>query len=108
VVGNLGVGALFIVAGNLLAKVRPNWFIGIRTPWTLSSKTAWDKTHRLAAWLFVIAGLLIIADIAVPLPWRVIPMVALPACAALIATIYSYLVWRTATDKIPPAGTMPA
>jgi hypothetical protein len=56
----------------------------------------------------VIAGLLIIADIAVPLPWRVIPMVALRACAALIATIYSYLVWRTATDKIPPAGTTPA
>jgi uncharacterized membrane protein len=108
VVGNLGVGTLLVVVGNFLAKVRPNWFIGIRTPWTLSSKTAWDKTHRLAAWLFVIAGLLTIADIAVPLPWRVIPMVALPACAALIATIYSYLVWRTATDKIPPADTMPA
>ncbi len=107
-VGNVGLGALLVVVGNLLAKVRPNWFIGLRTPWTLSSKTAWDKTHRLAAWLFVIAGLLVIADLAVPLPWRVVPMIALPAGAAIIATVYSYLVWGTASDKVPPAGTMPA
>jgi immunity protein, SdpI family len=105
---NLAVGAILLVVGNLLAKVRPNWFIGIRTPWTLSSKTAWDRTHRLGAWLFVIAGILVLADAFVPLPYRAIPLVALPVGAAVVAAVYSYFVWRTATDKIPPAGTMPA
>ncbi len=105
---NLAVGAILIVVGNLLAKVRPNWFIGIRTPWTLSSKTAWDRTHRLGAWLFVIAGALVLADVFVPLPYRMVPLVALPAGAAIVAAVYSYFAWRTAPDKIPPAGTMPA
>jgi uncharacterized membrane protein len=104
---NLAVGAILIVTGNLLAKVRPNWFIGIRTPWTLSSKTAWDRTHRFGAWLFAIAGILVLADVFVPPPYRTIPLVVLPAGAALAATVYSYIVWRTAPDKIPPAGTMP-
>jgi uncharacterized membrane protein len=31
-----------------MGKIRPNWFVGVRTPWTLSSKLSWDKTHRLA------------------------------------------------------------
>ena len=45
----LGVGLLFIFLGNFLTRVEPNWFIGIRTPWTLSSDTVWRKTHRTAA-----------------------------------------------------------
>ncbi len=104
---NLAVGAILLVTGNLLAKVRPNWFIGIRTPWTLSSKTAWDRTHRLGGWLFVVAGILVLADVLVPVPYRAIPLVALPAGAALVAIVYSYFAWRTAPDKVPPAGTMP-
>src|SRR6266581_3323404 len=42
----VGVGLLFIVLGNSLARVQPTWFVGIRTPWTLSSDTVWRKTHR--------------------------------------------------------------
>ena len=47
---------LFIVIGNFMSKIRPNWFVGVRTPWTLSSKLSWDKTHRLAGWLFMLMG----------------------------------------------------
>jgi uncharacterized membrane protein len=54
----LAMGALFIVLGNFMGKIRPNWFVGVRTPWTLSSKLSWDKTHRLAGWLFVLMGAL--------------------------------------------------
>jgi uncharacterized membrane protein len=43
----IGVGLLFIVLGNYLTRVEPNWFVGIRTPWTLSSDTVWRKTHRM-------------------------------------------------------------
>jgi uncharacterized membrane protein len=49
---------LLILFGNVLARVRRNFFIGVRTPWTLSSEKVWDATHRFAAKAFVVAGLL--------------------------------------------------
>ena len=50
------VGLLFIFVGYLLAKAKRNFFIGIRTPWTLSSDTVWDKTHALGSKLFIASG----------------------------------------------------
>ena len=50
------VGILLIVIGNFMGKLRPNWMIGIRTPWTLSSKRSWDKTHRLGRWVMMFMG----------------------------------------------------
>jgi uncharacterized membrane protein len=52
-----GIGVLFIVIGNLTGKLTKNFFVGIRTPWTLASDDVWFKTHRLGAWLFVLVGL---------------------------------------------------
>ena len=52
------VGLLFIFVGGLMAKAKRNFFIGIRTPWTLSSDTVWDKTHALGSKLFIVSGLL--------------------------------------------------
>jgi uncharacterized membrane protein len=52
------MGLLFIIIGSLLRKAKRNFFIGIRTPWTLSSDTVWDKTHQLGAVLFMISGVL--------------------------------------------------
>jgi uncharacterized membrane protein len=49
---------LLILFGNVLGRVRRNFFIGVRTPWTLSSEKVWDATHRFAARAFVLAGLL--------------------------------------------------
>lgn len=54
------MGLMFIFLGNLLPKVPKNFFIGIKTPWTLSNEVVWDKTHRLGGILFVAAGLLMI------------------------------------------------
>ena len=51
-----GSGILFIILGNYLPKTRQNWFLGVRTPWTLSSEFTWEKTHRLAGSLFLIGG----------------------------------------------------
>ena len=47
---------LFIVIGNYLPKVRPNYLVGIRTPWTLTSDLSWDRTHRIGGRLFVLEG----------------------------------------------------
>lgn len=52
------IGLLFIFMGFILRKAKRNFFIGIRTPWTLSSDYVWDKTHQLGAILFIASGVL--------------------------------------------------
>ena len=52
------LGALFYYCGVLIENAKRNWFIGIRTPWTLSSEMVWDKTHKLGGKLFKIAGII--------------------------------------------------
>lgn len=52
------LGALFYYCGVLMENAKRNWFIGIRTPWTLSSEQVWDKTHKLGGKLFKIAGII--------------------------------------------------
>ena len=52
------VGLLFIFIGFMLRKAKRNFFIGIRTPWTLSSDTVWHETHRVGAVLFMVSGAL--------------------------------------------------
>jgi uncharacterized membrane protein len=51
------VGLLLVVIGNYMGKLRKNFFIGIRTPWTLASDDVWAKTHRLGGWMFIFGGL---------------------------------------------------
>ena len=52
-----GIFLFFALLGNVLGKVRRNFWMGVRTPWTLASETVWDRTHRVAAWLFLAGGL---------------------------------------------------
>ncbi len=52
-----GISVLAVLMGNVLGKVRRNFFIGIRTPWTLASERVWYATHRMAGKLMVITGL---------------------------------------------------
>lgn len=88
----LGIGALFLVIGNYMGKLRKNFFIGIRTPWTLASDLVWERTHRMGGWLFMLAGLAIIAIAlfgASP-TW----LLGIALAAALIPTAYSYVIYR--------------
>jgi len=93
--------ALFIaVLGNFLSKARPNWFAGIRTPWTLSSDRSWDVTHRWAARLFMAAGLVsIIALWATGMNTGWIIMMAAIGIAAVVPIGVSYWVWRNDPDR---------
>lgn len=56
------IGAFFVLLGNYFTTIKPNYFIGIRTPWTLESEKVWKSTHRLAAELWIPGGLIIIAS----------------------------------------------
>ncbi len=95
------VGGLFVVIGNLLGKIRPNWFVGVKTPWTLSSRRSWVKTHRMAGWTFVLLGLASIGLGLTGAAWAIaaVPAVVLPCIAWLF--VYSYLVWRSDPEKTP-------
>src|SRR5262245_17683179 len=73
-IGRLMVGGMFLffaLLGNVLGKVKRNFFMGVRTPWTLASETVWTRTHRLAAWLWTGGGLVgLVAVLAgAPLGW---------------------------------------
>ena len=93
--------------GNCLGKVRPSWFVGIRTPWTLSSKLAWTKTHRIGGWLFVVVGVGILIAAVVHSAWAIpIGLVSIVA-SSLGLVVYSWFVWRTDPDRIHPVGTSP-
>ena len=87
-----GVGLLFIVLGNYLGKVRKNFFIGIRTPWTLASDEVWSRTHRLGGWVFVLIGffLFLNAFIQFPEAWLIGAIVVV----ALVPVVYSFVIYR--------------
>jgi immunity protein, SdpI family len=102
------VGFLFIVLGNFLGKIRPNWFVGIRTPWTLSSQLSWDKTHRLAGWLFIFMGLLCFLIAFFQNIWMLVAVLVIDGLCAIWMVIYSYLVYRNDPHRTPPAGTSPS
>ena len=54
---NVLIGILFIVLGNYLHKVKQNYSIGLKHPWTLNDEENWNRTHRFGAWVFIIAGI---------------------------------------------------
>jgi uncharacterized membrane protein len=60
------IGLFFILTGRMIGKAKRNYFIGIRTPWTLANDIVWEKTHKLGSRLFVISGALTIATIIYP------------------------------------------
>ena len=98
-------GLLIVVIGSVIGKIQPTWFVGIRTPWTLSSKTSWEKTHRAAGRILTAGGLLLAAAGLSGSQAAVIAAFALFLAGMLGVVVYSYLVWRTAPDRIPPGGT---
>ena len=85
-------GLILVVIGNVMSKTTPNFFVGIKTPWTLASPEVWLRTHRLGGRLLMLGGLVLFGagalglDLAVPL--------AVVIAAALIPIAYSFLLYR--------------
>ncbi len=93
------VGLLLIAVGNVLPRARPNWFVGVRTPWTLSNDRVWERTHRVSGYLMVIAGLFTIA-LAWARPEIAGPGVGILVVGASLASVaYSYVAWRQETSR---------
>lgn len=88
----LAIGVLFLVLGNFMGKMRKNFFIGIRTPWTLASDEVWARTHRLGGWTFMLGGIAIIVGALGGMTpgW----MAAIIATVALIPVGYSFVAYQ--------------
>ena len=87
------VGLIFLFAGVMMAKAKRNFFIGIRTPWTLSNDTVWEETHKLGSKMFIGAGIITIlsaffgeAGYSIMLPVILL--------TAFVPIVYSYILWR--------------
>jgi uncharacterized membrane protein len=87
------MGLLFIFIGLMISKSKRNYFIGIRTPWTLSSDRVWDETHRLGGKLFVASGLL--ALLGAFFPDQALWFILVPVLGASFASVaYSFIIYQ--------------
>jgi uncharacterized membrane protein len=105
--GPVAVGALFVLFGSVLGQVKPNWFVGIRTPWTLSSTESWARTHRLGGWLFIALGVLFAITGAFRLGSFGYVVIGAAIAAVAVLVVYSYFVWRSDPARRTTPGSPP-
>jgi len=87
------LGVLFFYSGFLVEKAKTNWFVGIRTPWTLNSQIVWDKTHKTGGKLFKACGLISVFGFL--FPKYAFYFVTIPvAIASIFVFVYSYWLYR--------------
>ena len=90
------LGVVFVVVGNYLPKVKQNYYLGIKLPWTYASEENWNKTHRLGGKVWVVGGILFIINAFLNVKGLEI---VLGAAMILIPTVYSYLYSRKENPK---------
>ncbi|MDR3643349.1 MAG: SdpI family protein [Candidatus Doudnabacteria bacterium] len=88
------VGLLLVLLGNFMGKIKRNWFVGVRTPWTLSSENVWVKTNRFGGFMMVLFGLLIILSPFLP-KTAALPLFIAGAILATVGTfVYSFVIYK--------------
>lgn len=95
----LSVSLIFVAIGNYMSKFKHNYFVGIKTPWTLANEEVWKKTHRFAAPLWVGAGILGIILSLISAEWASITFFVIIMLITIIPTVYSYLIFRKYDNK---------
>lgn len=91
------VAALYLLLAVLMRRVEQNWFVGIRTPWTLSDEQVWDRTHDRAGPLFKLAGALALGGAVLP-QYAMVFLVGPVSLVAISTTAYSYILYRRRHD----------
>lgn len=86
------LGLMFMIIGNYMGKTRKNFFLGIRTPWTLASDEVWGRTHRVAGRLFILQGLFMLSGVFFEVPtWLLMGMVGV---IMVVPLVYSYVIYK--------------
>lgn len=88
------VGVVLIVMGNYMPQLRPNYFVGIKTPWTIENERVWRKTHRMSGILFCIAGAVVLLSAFIPPFVAAWVQGATLAVVVIIPIVYSYTTYR--------------
>ncbi|HYK05260.1 MAG TPA: SdpI family protein [Thermoanaerobaculia bacterium] len=91
----VSIGALFVVIGNYLGTLQRNFFVGIRTPWTLASDDVWFRTHRLGARMFMIGGVALMFTGFMQPRAILVSLLTVLAVIVVVPVVYSYRVSRT-------------
>ncbi len=96
------LGVLFTYLGNIMHSLKPNYFVGIRTPWTLESENTWRKTHQLAGKIWLPGGLIItLLSLLLPTETAVVVFMITVFVMIIIPVIYSYLYYKKHSVQQP-------
>ena len=85
------LGVMFMIIGNYLPKCKQNYTMGIKIPWTLDNEENWNKTHRLAGFLWVIGGAAMVVNAYIGGEWSIL---VISAVMVFVPIIYSYLYFK--------------
>ena len=88
------VGILFILMGNYMGKLKSNWFMGARNPWTLSSEEVWNKTNRITGKIFILSGLLMILEGFLPDNVKLSFFIFIIALMVIVPNLYSFIIYN--------------
>lgn len=95
----LMLAVILIGMGNYMPKVPQNYFLGIKTPWTLANEYVWKKTHKIGGYTWIVIGFVIAAYSLFDLPYEYIVMVVLLLGDVIFMMIYSYMIYRRVHTK---------
>ena len=90
---------LMLITGFMVERAKPNWFVGIRTPWTMSSPTVWEKTHRLGGLLFKILAAIILMGLFLPGGVATFLFLISITTVSVGLIVYSYVVYKQEQDR---------
>jgi uncharacterized membrane protein len=88
------LGFLLALIGLLMRYVKRNWFMGIRTPWSLSSDAVWDKTHKFGSWVFVLMGICFVLASCIGSHGGPVLIVATLIVGIIAIIVYSYVSYK--------------
>jgi len=95
----MGIGFLFIIMGNYMGQIRPNYSFGIKTPWTLANEIVWKKTHRIGGFAFILSGLIFIIAGIINRSYSFILAISSIFLAVIYIIVFSYFEYRKRKEQ---------
>jgi uncharacterized membrane protein len=95
------IGLMIMILGNYMSRLKQSWFVGIKTPWTLSNEKVWEKTHRYGGRVFVVMGLIMVLNAFIGIMTNKFIFMAVMIGLPLSTVVYSYVIYK----KIDQGGS---
>ncbi|MDR1101121.1 MAG: SdpI family protein [Clostridiales bacterium] len=92
------IGLMFVLMGSYMPKVKQNYSVGLRLPWTLASENVWVKTHKFGGYVFVISGVVFILGALIPAPLNFILPLSVMTAGLIVTAVYSYREFKKETS----------